>query len=53
MQQDLSFYYSTLPVDIQLGLRVRADEDGRVVVGNRVPTLVDVQLEGSHILAAI
>ena len=40
-----------LPVDIQLGLGVGADEDGGLVVGDRVPTLVNVQLERPQILA--
>ena len=48
-----SFYFSTSPVDIQLGLGVGADEDGGLVVGDRVPALVHVQLEGAHILAGI
>ena len=40
-----------LPVDIQLGFGVGADEDGGLVVGDRVPTLVNVQLERPQILA--
>ena len=42
-----------VPVYIELGLGVGADEDGGVVVRDRLPTLVHVQRERPQILAEV
>ena len=42
-----------VPVHIVLGLRVGADEDGGVVVCDRIPTLVQVQRERPQKLAEV
>ena len=42
-----------VPVYIELGLGVGADEDGGVVVRDRIPTLVHVQRERPQVLAEV
>ena len=42
-----------VPVYIELGLGVGADEDGGVVVRDRIPTLVQVQRERPQVLAEV
>ena len=42
-----------VPVYIDLGLGVGADEDGGVVVRDRLPTLVHVQRERPQVLAEV
>ena len=42
-----------VPVDIKLGLGVGADEDGGVVVRDRIPTLVHVHRERPQVLAEV
>ena len=42
-----------VPVDIELGLGVGADEDGGLVVRDRIPTLVQVQRERPQVLAEV
>ena len=42
-----------VPVYIELGLGVGADEDGGVVVRDRIPTLVHVQCERPQVLAEV
>ena len=42
-----------VPVDIKLGLGVGADEDGGLVVRDRIPTLVQVQRERPQKLAEV
>ena len=42
-----------VPVHIELGLGVGADEDGGVVVRDRIPTLVQVQRERPQVLAEV
>ena len=42
-----------VPVHIQLGLGVGADEDGGLVVRDRIPTLVQVQRERPQKLAEV
>ena len=42
-----------VPVYIELGLGVGADEDGGLVVRDRIPTLVQVQRERPQVLAEV
>ena len=42
-----------VPVYIELGLGVGADEDGGVVVRDRIPTLVHVHRERPQVLAEV
>ena len=42
-----------VPVNIELGLGVGADEDGGVVVRDRIPTFVHVQCERPQVLAEV
>ena len=42
-----------VPVHIQLGLGVGADEDGGLVVRDRIPTLVQVRRERPQKLAEV
>ena len=46
-------WLQSVPVYIELGLGVGADEDGGVVVRDRIPTLVQVQRERPQILAEV